>query len=107
VAVYLINDVPDAERDRRHPRKRYRPVAAGELPKADAITLAAACAAAALAAGPAISEPLLTAAVGGYLAGSFLYSLALKHVPVVELVVVASGFVMRVLGGAAGTRVPP
>src|ERR1700689_1724968 len=38
VAVYLANDVADAERDRRHPRKRHRPVAAGDLPKAHSIT---------------------------------------------------------------------
>jgi decaprenyl-phosphate phosphoribosyltransferase len=107
VAVYFVNDVADAERDRRHPTKRSRPVAAGLLPKSHAVALAAACAAAALAAGPAISRPLLAAAVGGYLAMSFLYSAAGKHVPVAELAFVASGFLLRVLGGAAATRVPP
>ena len=43
VAVYFINDVADAERDRRHPRKRHRPVAAGDLPKRHAVVLGAAC----------------------------------------------------------------
>ena len=107
VAVYFVNDVVDAERDRRHPRKRHRPVAAGELPPAHAVALAVACAAVALAAGPAISAPLLAAAVGGYLAMSFGYSLAGKHIPVAELIFVASGFLLRVLGGAAATHVPP
>jgi decaprenyl-phosphate phosphoribosyltransferase len=107
VAVYFINDVADAERDRSHPRKRYRPVAAGELPKSHAVALGAVAAAAGLAAGAAISEPLLTAAVGGYLGLSFLYSWVLKNIPVVELVFVASGFLLRVLGGAAATHVPP
>src|SRR6202011_5414227 len=64
VAVYFINDVADAERDRDHPRKRHRPVAAGDLPKSHAVVLGAVCAAAGLAGGLAISEPLLTAAVG-------------------------------------------
>ena len=41
VAVYFINDVVDAERDRRHPRKRYRPVAAGDLPKSHAMVIGA------------------------------------------------------------------
>ena len=50
VAVYFINDVADAERDRSHPRKRYRPVAAGDLPKWHAIVLGAAFALAGLAA---------------------------------------------------------
>ena len=107
VAVYFINDVADAERDRRHPRKRYRPVAAGDLPKSHAIALSAICTAIGLSAGMLISVPLLTAAVGGYLGLSFLYSWAGKHIPVVELIFVASGFLLRVLGGAAATHVPP
>jgi decaprenyl-phosphate phosphoribosyltransferase len=107
VAVYFINDVADAERDRSHPRKRHRPVAAGDLPKAHAAVLGAASAAAGLTAGLAISEPLLTASVGGYLGLSFLYSWVLKHIPVIELGFVASGFLLRVLGGAAATHVRP
>jgi decaprenyl-phosphate phosphoribosyltransferase len=106
-AVYFVNDVADADRDRRHPRKRYRPVAAGDLPARDALVLGAVCAAAGLAAGAAISVPLLTAAVGAYLVLSFGYSWILKHIPVVEVLFVASGFLLRVLGGAAATRVPP
>jgi decaprenyl-phosphate phosphoribosyltransferase len=107
VAVYLANDVADAERDRRHPRKRHRPVAAGDLSKAHAITLSTVSAAAGITAGVVISEPLLTASVGGYLGLSFLYSGLLKHIPVVELCLVASGFLLRVLGGAAATHVRP
>jgi decaprenyl-phosphate phosphoribosyltransferase len=107
VAVYFINDVVDADRDRRHPRKRYRPVAAGDLPKSHAIVIGVVCAAIGLGAGVAVSVPLLTAAVGAYLGISFLYSFVLKHIPVIELVFVASGFVLRVLGGAAATHVPP
>jgi decaprenyl-phosphate phosphoribosyltransferase len=107
VAVYFINDVADAERDRRHPRKRYRPVASGDLPRSHALVIGAICAVIGLAAGLALSVPLLTAAVCGYLAMSFLYSWKLKHIAVVELVFVASGFLLRVLGGAAATHVPP
>ncbi len=107
VAVYFINDVADAERDRRHPRKRYRPVAAGDLPKRHAVVLGVVCAAVGLAGGVLISAPLLTACVGGYLVLSFLYSWVLKHIPVVEVLFVASGFLLRVLGGAAATHVPP
>ena len=50
VAVYFVNDVVDAERDRRHPRKRYRPVAAGDLPKSHALVIGIICAAVGLAA---------------------------------------------------------
>ena len=107
VAVYFVNDVADAERDRSHPRKRFRPVAAGELPKSHAVALGVACAVAGLMAGAVIREPLLVAAVGGYLSLSFLYSWVLKHIPVIELIFVASGFLLRVLGGAAATHVRP
>jgi decaprenyl-phosphate phosphoribosyltransferase len=106
-AVYFINDVADAERDRSHPRKRHRPVAAGDLPKRHAVVLGAVAAAIGLAGGLVIAEPLLTAAVGAYLTLSFLYSWVLKHIPVVEVLFVASGFLLRVLGGAAATHVPP
>jgi decaprenyl-phosphate phosphoribosyltransferase len=107
VAVYFINDVLDAERDRRHPRKRYRPVAAGDLPNSHALAIGVLCAAAGLSAGALAEVPLLTVAVGAYLGISFLYSYVLKHIPVIELIFVASGFLLRVLGGAAATRVPP
>ena len=106
-AVYLINDVVDAERDRGHPYKKFRPVAAGRLPVPHAVTLAVCLVLVALGAGLVIGEPLLAAAVAAYLLISFLYSAGLKHVPVVELACVASGFVLRVLGGAAATHVPP
>jgi decaprenyl-phosphate phosphoribosyltransferase len=82
-------------------------VASGELPKQHAIVLGALSAAAGLAAGVLISEPLLVATVAGYMSLSFLYSWRLKHIPVVELLFVASGFLLRVLGGAAATHVPP
>jgi decaprenyl-phosphate phosphoribosyltransferase len=106
-AVYLINDVVDAERDRGHPYKKSRPVASGRLPAAHAVVLAAALVVVAASSGLIIGEPLLTAVIAVYLAISFLYSAGLKHVPVVELACVASGFVLRVVGGAAATHVPP
>jgi decaprenyl-phosphate phosphoribosyltransferase len=106
-AVYLVNDVVDAERDRGHPYKRFRPVASGRLPAAHAAVLAVMLVIAAVGASLIIGEPLLSAVVAAYLAISFLYSGWLKHVSVIELVCVASGFVLRVVGGAAATRVPP
>ncbi len=106
-AVYFVNDVADAERDRSHPYKRHRPVAAGDLPAGQALVLAVACAAVALAAGFWIREPRLTVVIAAYLALSFLYSFVLKHLPVVELLFVASGFVLRALAGAIATHVPP
>ena len=110
-AVYFVNDSVDAERDRQHPRKCLRPVACGDLGENHALALAAGCvlAAAALIAlsGPLGTEYGLALAVTAYLATSFLYSFGLKHLPVVELALVASGFVLRALGGAAASHVPP
>ncbi len=107
VAVYLINDVLDADRDRAHPVKRHRPIAAGQIRGSHAVLVAVGCAALAVAAGPVFRIPLLALIIAGYLALSLLYCLVLKHVPVLELVFVASGFMLRVLGGAAATHVVP
>ncbi len=106
-AVYLVNDVVDVERDRNHPYKRARPIASGRLPVPHAVTVAVCFVLVALGAGFAIGEPLLTAVIAAYLIISFLYSAGLKHTPVLELACVASGFVLRVLGGAVVTHVPP
>ena len=106
-AVYFVNDVADVERDRRHPVKRNRPIASGALPEQHAVVLAVLAALFAVGAGVAIREPLLVATASAYLCLSFLYSLKLKHVPFVEMLIVASGFVLRLLGGAAATHVKP
>jgi len=106
-AVYFVNDVADAERDRRHPVKRNRPIASGALPAGHALVLALLAALCAVGAGVVIREPLLVATASAYLCLSFLYSFRLKHVPYVEMLIVASGFLLRVLGGAAATHVRP
>jgi decaprenyl-phosphate phosphoribosyltransferase len=106
-AVYFVNDVADVERDRRHPVKRNRPIASGALPRQHAVVLAVLAALFAVGSGVVIREPLLVATTSAYLCSSFLYSFKLKHVPYVEMLIVASGFVLRVLGGAAATHVKP
>jgi len=106
-AVYFVNDVVDADRDRRHPVKKFRPVASGRLPRSHALALAGLGIAVGLAAGLAIGEPRLSVIIGVYLVLSALYTVALKHIPVVELAFVASGFVLRAIGGAIATHVPP
>ena len=106
-AVYLINDVMDTERDQLHPVKRQRAIASGRLPRTAAMALAAALLAFALAASLTIGEPRLAGVIGAYVTVSLLYSLGLKHVPGAELAVVALGFVLRAIGGAVATHVPP
>jgi decaprenyl-phosphate phosphoribosyltransferase len=106
-AVYLINDVADAERDRRHPTKRHRPVASGRLPAGLAVTSAVIAVGLALGACAWADSAALAVVIGVYIAFSLLYTTVLKHVPGVEVIFVAVGFVLRALGGAVATGVPP
>lgn len=106
-AVYLANDVVDVERDRRHPRKRYRPIASGAVSPRAATVAAVALGAAAVTVPVLAGNVELGVVVGSYLVLSASYSLFLKHVPGVELAIVASGFVLRALAGAVGAHVPP
>ncbi len=102
--VYLINDVRDVEEDRLHPRKRFRPVAAGELSPAAALLLAAVTGVLGFALGYWVSGALgLTLTV--YLVLQVLYSAFLKHLPVVDLAVVASGFLLRAIAGGVATGI--
>ena len=106
-AVYVTNDILDVERDRKHPTKRLRPIASGRLPIPMAVLLAALCLGVAALATFLVGEPMLGVVIGTYVVVSFLYSMFLKHIPGIELTVVASGFVLRALGGAIATQVPP
>ncbi len=99
-AVYLVNDVADLEQDRKHPLKRNRPIAAGQLSVPTALVASAVLGlgstAAAFALSPAFALVLLT-----YLLSNVLYSFWLKHVPIIDVMVLASGFVLRVAAGVA------
>lgn len=99
-SVYLINDVMDVEADRLHPKKKNRPIASGELPISLAITIA--------------SILVIGSFLGAYfLSFSFLlilaiyffinlaYSLKLKHVPLLDVFIIAAGFVLRVGAGVS------
>lgn len=104
-AVYLVNDVRDVAEDRLHPTKRFRPIAAGELKPATALVLAAVLGACGLALGFVISMPLgITMVV--YVALQLLYSAYLKHLPVVDLAMVASAFLLRAIAGGVATGIP-
>ena len=107
VAVYLVNDVIDADRDRLHPVKRFRPVAAGRLPAPHALALGLGIGAVAVSFGFWFGQPMLAAVIAAYLALSLLYSVAFKHVAVIELTFVAFGFLLRALAGAVAASVPP
>jgi len=98
-AIYLLNDVADRERDRLDPRKRVRPIAAGRLPVGVAVAAAAALVAAGLALAALLSRPFLVTALA-YVVLLVAYSAWLKHVVIVDVIVVAGGFVLRAVAGA-------
>ena len=104
-AVYLVNDVRDVAEDRQHPTKRFRPIAAGELKPATALVLATVLGACGLALGFVVSMPLgITMVV--YVSLQLLYSAYLKHLPVVDLAMVASAFLLRAIAGGVATGIP-
>ncbi len=97
--AYLINDLLDREADRLHPTKRLRPIAAGELPVN--VAYAAAGALFGIAIGWAYwIVPALAEIIGGYLALQVSYSLLLKHIFLLDIGMIAFGFVLRVMAGS-------
>lgn len=103
-AVYFANDALDVEADRKHPTKRYRPIAAGIIP----IGLAWRCVAllAVLALGVAAADNAATVTVLAlYLATHLSYSAWFKHVLVLDLALVAGGFLLRAVGGAVAADI--
>jgi 4-hydroxybenzoate polyprenyltransferase len=105
-AVYLLNDVVDRPLDRENPSKRKRPIASGLVPVSWACAAAAALALAAL--GSSLTLPLLCAALlAVYLVTNVAYTLRLKHAVLLDVVVIALGFVLRVLYGVYAVEVKP
>jgi decaprenyl-phosphate phosphoribosyltransferase len=103
--VYLINDVRDVEEDRLHPRKRFRPIAAGELSPAAALLLAGVTGVLGFALAFWTSWQL-GVVLTVYLALQVLYSTFLKHLPVVDLAIVSSGFLLRAMAGGVAAGIP-
>ena len=104
-AVYLANDVLDAPADRAHPVKKHRPVASGRLSPRLAAGTATGLALAGTGLGYLL-EPTFGACLAAYLAINAAYSSLLKKLAYVDVVVIASGFVLRVLSGARAIDVP-
>jgi decaprenyl-phosphate phosphoribosyltransferase len=104
-ATYLVNDTKDRDSDREHPTKYKRPIAAGEIPVPLAISLAAVLAVVSLA-GSFLIAPALAGVVLAYAIFTLSYSLLLKHEPVIELVLLAMGFLLRAVAGGAASGLP-
>lgn len=104
-AVYALNDIVDRESDRIHPVKRFRPIACGRVPLVWARALAAALVVISLV-GASLGPLAFWATAGTYFAQNVAYSLRLKRVAYLDVLIIASGFVLRVLAGGFATRTP-
>jgi len=103
-AVYIFNDLRDAPQDRLHPIKRHRPIASGEASPRLAVGAGAVLLAAGLGGAWKLREELLVV-LAGYLALQVVYTLWLKRIPLVDVIVISVGFVLRALAGAVVIRV--
>lgn len=106
-AIYIFNDIMDVEKDREHPVKRNRPIVSGEVGKKEAIILMITCIVVSLSLmfllGNILNLSLLILVV--YLGLNVLYSSGLKDRPIIDVVILASGFVLRVYFGGHITGV--
>jgi 4-hydroxybenzoate polyprenyltransferase len=102
--VYVVNDWVDREKDRLHPDKRKRPIAAGHLGFAAAMALVATCWGGAAAVGWYVGTPFL-GIMGGYLVLQVLYTGALKKLVILDVMAIALGFIVRVVAGAVAISV--
>jgi decaprenyl-phosphate phosphoribosyltransferase len=103
--TYYWNDIKDVEQDRQHPKKKFRPIASGAIP----LPVARVVGTVLLLGGPALAATVRIEAAGIiaiYAVLTIAYSTALKHVALLDLAIVASGFVLRAMAGAAGTETP-
>jgi 4-hydroxybenzoate polyprenyltransferase len=102
--VYVINDWVDREKDRLHPEKRRRPIAAGHLGLGSAIALVVVCWGGAAALGAWLGLGFL-GVLGGYLALQAVYTGGLKHMVLLDVMAIALGFILRVVAGAVAISV--
>lgn len=98
-ATYIINDIFDAKLDRLHPTKRQRPIASGNLPVSLALIEAVILFLLALLFASSL-QPLFSYIIWGYLILQILYSLGLKNIPILDILIIAAGFILRVYSGA-------
>jgi decaprenyl-phosphate phosphoribosyltransferase len=105
VATYFLNDAADMDADRRHAVKSRRPIASGRIGRRTARLVGFGAAVAALGLAGAVSWPF-GGCVAAYLVLTGAYTVGLKHIAVLDVLVVAGGFVLRTAGGAAATRAP-
>jgi 4-hydroxybenzoate polyprenyltransferase len=104
-AIYLVNDVRDLHQDRLHPKKRNRPIAAGEVSPGQAMRVAVALLTVGLITAVAV-RPEFAIVIVAYIALMLAYSYGLKRMVILDVFAIAAGFVLRAVGGAVAISVP-
>ena len=99
-SVYLINDIMDVDADRKHPKKKFRPIASGALPIPIAIIAAIILVSISVIGGYFLSRSFLLILLIYFLI-NLAYSLKLKHIPLLDVLIIAAGFVLRVAAGVS------
>ncbi len=105
-AIYVINDWYDRESDRLHPRKRLRPLAAGTVTPVAGLILAVLCVLLGITLAR-LAAPRVLSIVTIYLLLNLAYSWQLKHIVILDVFVIAAGFMLRILAGTLGVGIPP
>lgn len=103
--LYILNDYHDIEEDRRHPKKKYRPLASGAISGKSALTVMGLLF---LSGGTLMTSLSVQAAgiLGAYILMNIAYSFYLKHIAILDVTIIATGFVLRLFVGSAVTAVP-
>jgi 4-hydroxybenzoate polyprenyltransferase len=105
-AIYIFNDIIDLEQDRHHPKKSHRPLVSGLVSISAAATLAALLGTLGLSLAY-FAAPTVLAILAGYALMNNAYSLWLKHVVILDVFIIATGFMLRILAGTLGVGIPP
>ncbi|MBL7797227.1 MAG: decaprenyl-phosphate phosphoribosyltransferase [Saprospiraceae bacterium] len=103
-SVYVLNDLVDAPQDRNHPHKKRRPIAAGAVSKREAVAVMTVLFVAGLILA-ALLNPVVLVICIVYAGINVLYSFSLKHIAIVDISLIATGFLMRVFAGGAAAGV--
>src|SRR5215472_13781488 len=105
-SVYVINDLLDRQQDLNHPRKKLRPLTAGTISVATAVSILAVLLLASFALGFVVSRQVLTIVLI-YVIINIAYSVRLKHVVILDVFIIAAGFMLRILAGTTGVGIAP
>jgi 4-hydroxybenzoate polyprenyltransferase len=105
-AIYTFNDIIDLEQDKQHPKKCRRPLACGSVTISTAVMLSGVLGSSGLVL-VYLTAPKVLAILIGYMVMNIAYSLRFKHVVILDIFVIATGFMLRILAGTLGVGIPP